>query len=85
MGDFAFAKSFKMLEDQRWHYAVIMLRRAMNLLGPFSAVPWLFQLFLSFPLIPIVRDWNRMIDWCAKRMSDRIEASKDRHLIWQRD
>lgn len=76
MGDLAFAKSFNMLEDKEWHYSVLMLRRALNLLGPLSSVPWLVQLAFSFPIIPIVRDWNRMIGWCADRMQDRIQVSK---------
>ena len=76
MGDFAFAKSFNMLENKEWHYSVLMLRRALNLLGPLSSVPWLVQLAFSFPIIPIVRDWKRMIDWCADRMQDRIQVSK---------
>lgn len=76
MGDFAFARSFKMLEDEKWHYAVLMLRRALTLLGPFSSVPWLIQLALSFPIIPIVRDWHTMIKWCSDRMTERIEVSK---------
>ena len=76
MGDFAFAKSFNMLENKERHYSVLMLRRALNLLGPLSSVPWLVQLAFSFPIIPIVRDWNRMIGWCADRMQDRIQVSK---------
>ena len=75
MGDFAFAKSFKMLESKEWHYAVLMLRRALNLLGPLSSVPWLVQLAFSFPVIPVVRDWNKMIGWCAERMGERIQVS----------
>lgn len=74
MGDFAFAKSFKMLESKEWHYAVLMLRRALNLLGPLSSVPWLVQLAFSFPMIPVVRDWNKMIFWCAERMGERINV-----------
>ena len=75
MGDFAFAKSFNMLESKEWHYAVLMLRRALNLLGPLSSVPWLVQLAFSLPFIPIVQDWNKMITWCADRMTDRIQVS----------
>ena len=74
MGDFAFARSFNMLEAKEWHYAVLMLRRALNLLGPFSSVPWLIQLAFSFPIIPVVKDWNKMIAWCAERMRERIHV-----------
>ncbi|KAL9122404.1 MAG: hypothetical protein Q9187_001041 [Circinaria calcarea] len=76
MGDFAFAKSFKMLESKEWHYAVLMLRRALNLLGPLSSVPWLVQLAFSFPVIPVVRDWNKMISWCAERMALEPQHAK---------
>lgn len=75
MGDFAFAKSFEMLRDERWHHTVIMLRRAMGLLGPLSPVPWLAQ--IGFDLIPnfwVVKDWFSMMNWCKKRMSERIEV-----------
>ncbi|KAG7009753.1 hypothetical protein G7Y79_00001g000250 [Physcia stellaris] len=50
MGDFAFAKSFDMLRDEKWHHVVLLLRRAMSLLGPLSPVPWLAQ--IGFSLIP---------------------------------
>ena len=73
MGDFAFARSFDMLRDEKWHHVVIMLRRAMSLLGPLSPVPWLAQ--IGFSLIPgywVVKDWYSMMDWCKNRMTDRI-------------
>ena len=76
MGDFAFVRSFKMLEDEKWHYAVLMLRRALTLLGPLSPVPWSIQLAFSIPLIPIVHDWKTMIQWCSDRMTDRNGVSK---------
>ena len=76
MGDFAFAKSFNMLQDEKWHYAVLMLRRALTLLGPLSPVPWLIQLAFSIPIIPVVRDWWTMITFCADCMTERIKVSK---------
>ncbi|KAF1992980.1 putative benzoate 4-monooxygenase cytochrome P450 [Amniculicola lignicola CBS 123094] len=75
MGDFAFSRSFGMLEHKEWHYAVVLLRRALSLLGPFSSVPWLAQLAFSFPIIPIIRDWNRMLSWCADRMVEQVLIS----------
>ena len=76
MGDFAFSKSFDMLESKEWHYAVVLLRRALCLLGPFSSVPWLAQIAFSLPMIPIIRDWNRMLSWCADRMAEQIQVSQ---------
>ncbi|KAF2682000.1 cytochrome P450 [Lentithecium fluviatile CBS 122367] len=79
MGEFAFARSFEMLENEKWHFAVRLLRRAMTLLGPFSPVPWLAQIaFYIAPWMYIVRDWLSMMEWCKKRMGERIQMKVDR-------
>lgn len=76
MGEFAFARSFDMLRDEKWHSAVKLLRKAMSLLGPFSPVPWLAQLaFYVTPWMFIVRDWLSMMQWCKERMGERIRVS----------
>ncbi|KAK4200392.1 putative cytochrome P450 E-class, group I [Triangularia verruculosa] len=73
MGEFAFGQGFEMLHSQKWHWAVRLLRRAMSLLGPFSAVPWLAQIaFYITPWMWIVRDWLGMMEWCKLRMGERI-------------
>lgn len=75
MGEFAFAKPFGMLQHEEWHVAVVMLRKAMRLLGPLSPVPWLAQ--IGFNLVPwlwVVRDWLAMLVWCRERMSERIKV-----------
>ncbi|KAI1386119.1 cytochrome P450 [Hypoxylon trugodes] len=75
MGEFAFARSFGMLQDEKWHFAVRLLRKAMGLLGPFSPVPWIAQIaFYTTPWMFVVRDWLAMMQWCRDRMSDRIQA-----------
>ena len=77
MGEFAFGKSFGMLRDEQWHRAVLLLRRAMRLLGPLSPVPWLAQIaFYIFPWFWVIRDWHTMLDWCRERMSERISVRK---------
>ncbi|OAK99157.1 cytochrome P450 [Phaeosphaeriaceae sp. SRC1lsM3a] len=79
MGEFAFARSFSMLEDEKWHFAVKLLRKAMSLLGPFSPVPWAAQIaFYIVPWMYIVRDWLAMMDWCKDRMGERIKMKVDR-------
>ena len=75
MGDFAFAKSFDMLKSNQWHWVVTLLRRALSLLGLFNSLPWLAQLGSSFPIIPIINDWNRMLRWCADRMAEQLHVS----------
>lgn len=75
VGDFAFARSFDMLRKEKWHHVVVMLRRAMSLLGPLSPVPWLAQIgFSLFLNCWIVKDWYSMLNWCKIRMADRIEV-----------
>ena len=77
MGEFAFGKSFGMLRDKKWHRAVLLLRRAMRLLGPLSPVPWLAQIgFYILPWFWVIRDWHAMLDWCRDQMSERIEVRR---------
>ena len=70
MGDLTLAKSFGMLVDERFHYAVLMMRDFMWLLGPFSPTPWLCRLGFGIP--GVARGWNKWLDWCEHRMSERI-------------
>lgn len=75
MGEFAFAKSFGMLQSERWHIAVVMLRKAMRLLGPLSPVPWLAQIgFNLLPWFGVIADWFAMLAWCRQRMEERIQV-----------
>ena len=75
MGIFAFARSFNMLQREEWHVSVVLLRKAMRLLGPLSPAPWLAQIgFNLFPWLWIVRDWLAMLAWCRDRMSERLKV-----------
>jgi hypothetical protein len=76
MGEFAFARSFGMLENEKWHFAIKLLRTATSLLGPFSPVPWAAQIgFYITPWMYIVRDWLSLMEWCKLRMGERIQVS----------
>ncbi|KAL9118807.1 MAG: hypothetical protein Q9187_004639 [Circinaria calcarea] len=78
MGEFVFNKSFGMLQNQQWHYIILLLQRALSLLGPFSPAPWLVQVgFKLLPRVGILRDWFDMVAWCEKQMRERIEAPND--------
>ncbi|KAL8754101.1 MAG: hypothetical protein Q9184_005223 [Pyrenodesmia sp. 2 TL-2023] len=84
MGEFAFAKSFGMLQSERWHIAVIMLRKAMRLLGPLSPVPWLAQIgFNLLPWFGVIADWFAMLAWCRQRMEERIQIVADKPDVSQ--
>lgn len=79
MGEFAFARSFDMLREEKWHFAPLLLRKAMSLLGPFSAVPWLAQIaFHITPWMYAVRDWFIMVQWCREQMGERIKVRQAR-------
>ena len=82
MGIFAFARSFDMLQKEEWHVSVVMLRKAMRLLGPLSPVPWLAQIgFNMFPWLWVVRDWLAMLAWCRDRMSERLKVRSVRVIL----
>jgi hypothetical protein len=81
MGIFALSKSFNMLENENWHYAVTNLRRAMRLLGPLSPVPWLAQIgFVFLKGYWVIKDWHSMTEWCRDQMNECIHVS-DTHIF----
>lgn len=73
MGSFVFNKSFNMLRDQKWHNVIVILRKALSLLGPLTPVPWLVQIgFKLFWTVGPIRDWFETIAWCEKQMMERV-------------
>ncbi|KAL9089692.1 MAG: hypothetical protein Q9159_002420 [Coniocarpon cinnabarinum] len=75
MGLFAFDRSFNLVSDPQWRYAVHMLRNAFSILAPVSPVPWLAQIgFTFFKGRWIVKPWHGMIDWCRDRMMERVAS-----------
>ncbi|KAB8269091.1 benzoate 4-monooxygenase cytochrome P450 [Aspergillus minisclerotigenes] len=75
MGDFVFNKSFNMLHDKKWHHIIILLQRALSIMGPLSPIPWLVQIaFKLFPRVWILGDWFRMVDWCEDQMLERMQT-----------
>jgi hypothetical protein len=76
MGVFAFNRSFGMMESGQWHYAVKCLKRGLSLNGTFLWVPWFTRIGLElFPWFWKVADWLAMVDFCHKRMDERMVAS----------
>lgn len=79
MGEFAFARSFGMLENEHWHPAVQLLKDAMGLLGSFTPVPWLAQTgFQLVPWLSIIRNWQTMLQFCRDSMNERIQVCRPR-------
>lgn len=75
MGEFAFARSFGMLGDEKWHFGPRTIRAAMRVLGTFTPVTWvLLVAFSTFPWLSLVRDWMSLKRWCRGRMQERIEV-----------
>jgi hypothetical protein len=76
MGDFVFGTSFHLIDNQEWHWIVLRLQNAMNLLGPFSPVPWLIQLSLHLmPFFPMTRNFLEMSSWCKQQMDRRQKVT----------
>ncbi|KAI8625987.1 cytochrome P450 [Xylariaceae sp. FL1651] len=79
MGEFAFAKSFGMLHDRKWHDKIRLLIEGMAMIGPISPVPWLAQMMLAFrPRISPVKKWLSMLDWCKSCMGERLQNDAGR-------
>ena len=75
MGEFAFAKSFGMLDNEQYHHVILMLRRALKLLGPFSPVLWLARIGLVlFSQVWRMADWNKMMEYCREQMGQRVNV-----------
>ena len=74
MGQFAFSRSFNMLKDKKEHHAVKMLRAGLGLVGPFTPVPWLVRIAFDIPVLPIVRNFQKMEAWSAERIDERIKV-----------
>lgn len=72
MGEFAFARSFNMLVDEKWHFAPRMIRTAMRLLGTFSPVPDTCTTQMK-GVLPGVSYW--LIDASVKRGT--LEADRE--------
>lgn len=76
MGDFALARDFGMLEHKSWHDAVIILKKAMKALASGGPVVWATR--FAFDLMPGMwpaKDWFGMVNFCEKRMCERVDVS----------
>lgn len=80
MGDFVFNKDFGMLSRQKWHHIILLLQRALSILGPLGPVPWLTQIaFKTLPRVWILRDWFDMMAWCEAQMVERMKVFLSGH------
>ncbi|KAI1814977.1 cytochrome P450 [Poronia punctata] len=78
MGEFAFAKSFRMLQDRQWHSQLKLLVDGMSMLGGVSPVPWLAQFGLSLkPRVGLSKNWHSMLQWCKECMDERLQVPGD--------
>lgn len=74
MGDFAFGKSFNLIESGQWTSGVKLIQEGIDILGIISPVPWLAQVAFSIP--GAAEKWNRLIDWCKSTMGERLAVSQ---------
>ncbi|KAI0394542.1 cytochrome P450 [Xylariaceae sp. FL0594] len=74
MGEFAFARSFRMLQDKKWHSRLKLLVDAMGMMDTVSPVPWLAQFALSLrPRLHLSKNWAAMMRWCKECMDERLQ------------
>ena len=71
MGDLAFGTSFKMLETSEEHWAIKLLNGGMEPLSWMFPM-WLFRLLSAIP--GAMSDYWRFIDYCAKRLEERMNV-----------
>ncbi len=76
MGDLAFGTSFKMLEASEEHWAIKLLNEGLAPLAWLFPV-WFFRVMTSIP--GLMRDWFRFIDYCNKKLDERINVSHSDH------
>ncbi|KAI7781233.1 cytochrome P450 [Diaporthe eres] len=76
MGDLAFSKEADS-SDMEWQRTVNTMHMGLSLLGPLSPAPWIALLFFSFTWLPLVHDWNSMMQYCSSKMQDRVARSSD--------
>ncbi|OJJ03893.1 hypothetical protein ASPVEDRAFT_136407 [Aspergillus versicolor CBS 583.65] len=84
MASYVLGHSFNMLLEQQWHYIIVLLQRALSILGPLSPTPWLVQLaFRLGPRVWVIHDWFTMMEWCGgqlKQYKPATEACKSPSL-----
>ncbi|KAL4924528.1 cytochrome P450 [Aspergillus undulatus] len=69
MGEFVLGRSFDMLRNQQWHSIILLLQKAMSLLGPLGPTPWAVQIaFKLMPRVGVLRDWFTMVGWCENQV-----------------
>lgn len=75
MGEFAFAESFGMLDNESYHKVIVLFRNAMHMLGPLSPVLWLTRGTMSLlPGVWRVGDWNKWFAYCHEQMAKRVSV-----------
>ena len=75
MGDFAFGKSFNMLQTGSYHYAITWLDSSMTLLGLFTPIAWAIPVGAIAPIIGAT--FRRFIRFCNAQLDERrVKGSK---------
>jgi hypothetical protein len=73
MGEFAFAESFGMLDNESYHRVIVLFRQAMKMLGPLSPILWFTRGTMSLlPGVWRVGDWNKWFAYCHEQMAKRV-------------
>ncbi|CCF34289.1 benzoate 4-monooxygenase cytochrome P450 [Colletotrichum higginsianum] len=80
MGDLAFGKSFRMLENGIKHHFMTDLHKNMESVGMFSHMIWLFPLFKNTPIINAGQ--KRFWHFVKSQVDERIKNTPDRSDVF---
>ncbi len=69
MGDFAFGKSFGMLQSGKAHFALDLLHGGMKPLGLLTPMPWIFLILARIP--GVSAEYDRFHHWCEQQVEER--------------
>jgi tryprostatin B 6-hydroxylase len=71
MGDLAFGKSFRMLESEEEHFALMLLKRGLFIVGYVIPI-WVTRMIIGIP--GAQNDWNTFSSYCAQQLDERIQV-----------
>lgn len=75
MGDTAFGEGFGMLESNKPHPIMDIMRSGIYILGRLSPVPWLITILASLP--GGTADWKKLEDFAKGRVLKRARMDRD--------
>jgi cytochrome P450 family 628 len=74
MGDFAFGKSFNMLESGEKHFALKLMAEGQSAIGYLGPLPWAFPILVRIP--GLMRRFMKWVVWSEDQIRDRQKVRR---------